>query len=689
MTGNDVAESALRDARDAWRRGDGSLAESRCRDALAADPGIAQAWTLLGVVLHAREPAAAHAALIRALEIDPQDADARFQLGNHHRKQRRFAEAIAAYEAVLADGRAHPAVLNNLGLAVEATGDHERAALVYRSAQAREPGHRQSLGNLVHLLCRQRRYSEALPLADDYVRRFPDAEATIWVDYGMCRHHEHDNDGAEMCFRRALTLAPGDRLILTNLGSVLSERLDFEEAEPLLTQANAQDPPLLYASSLLAFCRAQMCQWEGLAELHGSIAAQLDAGSEEPINAFAALSIPLSSANLQRVSRRWARDLVAHAAHAADAAGSESAPAKRRLGYVSSDLRTYTSMSSLMAEVWERHDRTRLETFAYSIGPPQSSPRIEAAFDHFLECSSQSAEEIAERIRRDRVDVLIDLNGYTTYAKSEIFALRPAPVQVSWLGYLGTLGAPWYDYVLTDRFVCPPSAQRFFDERFLYLPDCYCPSDTRREVADLPSRAECGLPEEGFVYCCFNQSYKILPELFAAWMRLLAAVPGSVLWLAPTTAAAAINLHREAAERGIEPTRLVFAPRRDLPEHLARHVHADLFLDTAPYNAGTTANDALFMGVPVLTCSGETMASRVAGSQLIAIGLPELIATSIQHYEALAMALAREPARLRDLRERLRANRAERPLFDMGRFTSALDDLLCSAWENRTSSRFH
>jgi predicted O-linked N-acetylglucosamine transferase (SPINDLY family) len=312
--------------------------------------------------------------------------------------------------------------------------------------------------------------------------------------------------------------------------------------------------------------------------------------------------------------------------------------------------------------------------------------RIEAAFDRFVDCSDEAVEQIARRIRADGIEVLIDLNGYTTHAKSELFALRPAPVQISWLGYLGTLGAPWYDYVLTDRFACPAELQGFFTERFLYLPDCYCPSDTQRPIAPVaPTRATCGLPEHGLVFCCFNNCYKILPPVFAVWMRLLAQVPGSVLWLSPAVATAHANLRREAAARGVDPERLVFAPRVSLSEHLARHLHADLFLDTTPYNAGTTANDALFMGVPVLTCAGETMASRVAGSQLLAIGLPELITTHLEDYEALALHLATAPERLQSLRDRLAANRPTYPLFDMARFTHALDDLLHTTWENYPS----
>jgi predicted O-linked N-acetylglucosamine transferase (SPINDLY family) len=257
-------------------------------------------------------------------------------------------------------------------------------------------------------------------------------------------------------------------------------------------------------------------------------------------------------------------------------------------------------------------------------------------------------------------------------------------VQINWLGYLGTLGAPWYDYVITDRFATPDDYQAYFTERLLHLPHCLFPSDPRRGIAAAhPSRSDCGLPERGFVFCCFNTPYKILPPVFDVWMRLLAQVEGSLLWLSPGYPVSCANLQREAAARGIDPQRLVFAPRIDLPKHRARHVHADLFLDTSPYNAGTTANDALYMNVPILTCSGDTMASRLAGSQLHAIGLPELVTASLAEYEALALRLAREPHTLAALRARLAANRHTHPLFDMARYTQDFEALLLHTWDER------
>jgi protein O-GlcNAc transferase len=684
---NPVAETTLRDARAAWERGDETVAERRCRDALAADPDDVRAWVLLGAVLRRRNPDEARAALTAAIQRSPQHPDAWFQLGNLHREARRFGDAIAAYETAALAAAESPALHNNLGLALEGAGETVRAEAAYRTALARVPGHRQALGNLAHLLCARRQYAEASLLCDDYLRRFPDAESTVWIDRGICLHHAGNYDAAEASFARALALEPGDPVAMTNLASMLVEREEFERAELLLAQALSRRPSGGYALSLLAHCRAHLCAWEQLPTHHAALADLLEGGSEDVLSVFALLSTPLSPKLQLRAARAWARDLGAPVLPKRSLPRGQRTE-RLRIGYVSSDFRTHAT-ASLLAEVWEMHDRSRVETHAYSIGPAEVSAlrrRIEAGFDHFVDVSAEPPEEIARRISEDAIDVLIDLNGHTTYSRGEIFSVRPAPVQVSWLGYLGTLGAPWYDYVLTDRFAAPPELQQFFTERFLYLPDCYCPSDTRRPIAAaVPTRADYELPEQAFVFCCFNSAYKILPEVFAVWMRLLDHVSDSVLWLSPSSAKARENLRRQALARGIAPERLVFAPRVAPPDHLARHAHADLFLDTTPYNAGATANDALFMGVPLVTCAGESMASRVAGSQLRAIGLPDLVTTGLGDYEALALELARDRDRLAGLKARLAANRSSYPLFDMPRFTRALEDLLLASWENRSS----
>jgi predicted O-linked N-acetylglucosamine transferase (SPINDLY family) len=296
--------------------------------------------------------------------------------------------------------------------------------------------------------------------------------------------------------------------------------------------------------------------------------------------------------------------------------------------------------------------------------------------------SQDAVARIAQRVRDDRIAILIDRNGYTLNAREGIFPLRPAPIQINCIGFPGTMGAEWYDYIFTDRFSIPEHLQRFYTERPLYMPHAAFPSDTTRlPSGPPPSRAACGLPEKGFVFCCFNTSYKILPQTFAIWMRLLAAVPGSVLWLLQTSAEVRDNLRAEAKAAGIDPDRLVFAPFVPVGVHVARNAAADLFLDTDPYGAHTTANDALLAGLPVVTCAGKTLVSRIAGSQLDAIGLPELITTRADEYEALALRLARDPASLARYRKRLAENRRTLPLFDMNRYARDFESAMENVWE--------
>jgi predicted O-linked N-acetylglucosamine transferase (SPINDLY family) len=406
----------------------------------------------------------------------------------------------------------------------------------------------------------------------------------------------------------------------------------------------------------------------------------------------------MSAAEQLTIAKRFAR-AFSNASSEAKLGGKAPAalePAMRaarlRIGYVSPDMRLHP-IAYLLTELWERHDRERFEVYAYSIGPGEDSPlrqRIENAFEHFVDAGRDSAEATAERIRADGIQMLIDLNGFTFLGRPEIFASRPAPVQMHWLGYLGTLGADWCDYIITDRYATPPEMQPHFTERFLYLAGGYTPSDTRREIDPAPqSRSAQGLPDDAIVFCCFNNTYKIGPVVFDAWMRILSAVPNSVLWLSPTSDAARANLLREASARGVAPERLVFAPRAELGTYLARLRLADLFLDTWPYNAGTTANDALYVGLPLLTCAGETMAGRVAASQLLTIGMPELVTRDLEAYEAVAIALGRSSERLAELRRKLAVRRTASCLFDMERYTRGFEDALVAAWndyERRTAS---
>ena len=355
-----------------------------------------------------------------------------------------------------------------------------------------------------------------------------------------------------------------------------------------------------------------------------------------------------------------------------------------RLGYLSADFRQHP-VAALIVALIERHDRRDFEVTGYSFCARDRSAmrgRFTGAFDHFVDIDKMPHRQAAELIHENGIDVLIDLMGYTRYCRPTILAHRPAPIQVNYLGYPGTMAADFIDYIIVDPFLVPTDQQPFYTERLVHLPDCYQPSDTRRQMANpAPSRASCGLPEKGFVFCCFNNSYKLTPAFFDIWMRLLNAVPGSVLWLSERNDFVKDNLRREASCRGVAAERLVFLPRAPMPEYLARLGLADLFLDTLPYNAGATANDALWTGLPVLTCAGETYVGRMAGAVLTAAGLPELITTSVEAYETLAFQLATEPGRLTAVRQKLERNRSTMPLFDTERFNRKLEAAYQRMWE--------
>jgi predicted O-linked N-acetylglucosamine transferase (SPINDLY family) len=400
---------------------------------------------------------------------------------------------------------------------------------------------------------------------------------------------------------------------------------------------------------------------------------------------FATLAMPLSPLAQLHAAQRWSRTVAA--GPLPQPPDVSRAPGERlRVAFVNWNMRDHPTMH-LSLEFWEKVDRARLEMFAYSLRPGDDNPferRARGAFEHYADMSQQSVADIAQRIRDDRIAILIDRNGYTLNAREGIFPLRPAPIQINCIGFPGTMGAAWYDYIFTDRFSLPEHLQRFYTERPLYMPHMAFPSDTTRlPPGPPPSRAACGLPEKAFVFCCFNNSFKILPEVFAIWMRVLQAVPGSVLWLLDTSDETKANLRREAAAAGVDAQRLIFAPRVGVGEHVARHAVADLFLDTYPYGAHTTANDALLAGLPLLTCVGDTLVSRIAGSQLLAIGLSELITTNFADYEALALKLATEPALLASHRQRLAANRKTTPLFDMARYARDFEDAMLRIWDER------
>ena len=441
------------------------------------------------------------------------------------------------------------------------------------------------------------------------------------------------------------------------------------------------DPGIL---EVILYEKQHMCDWTGFEELSGMQRRRVFERLARPSSPFSLLSIPSTRAEQLQSARNFAQfQLRAVARDRMEFKSSPRSGGKLRIGYLSSDFHEHAT-AYLMAELFELHDRSRFEVMAYSYGKDDGSPmraRLTRAFDRFTDVGPLSHAAAAAAIHADGTDILVDLKGYTQHARTGIVALRPAPVQVSYLGYPGTMGAEFIDYLIADRFVVPAEHAAEYSEQLVLLPGSYQVNDRMRSIAATPPRRELGLPENGFVFCCFNQTYKIVPEMFTLWMRLLQAVPGSILWLLESNPWVGQNLSREARNRGIDPSRLVFAPKLPLDRHLGRMRAADLFLDTLPCNAHTTASDALWAGLPVLTSAGDTFASRVAGSLLSAVGMPELISGSMREYEDLALGLAREPARLVALRGKLARNRDSSPLFDAPAYVRNLESAYERMWQ--------
>ena len=505
----------------------------------------------------------------------------------------------------------------------------------------------------------------------------------LWSNRGTAQVAAKRQEAALASFTRALQLAPDFLGALANRAHVLFELQRYAEAIPDYEKLLARDPGHAYSAGNLIFCKLQCCDWTSFDHDRRVILARLRAGQRvvPPVLSAALLESP---ADQLIAAQMLARDKFPAAPPLWR--GETYRHERIRVAYVSADFHAHAT-AVLMAGVFEHHDRAKFETFAISFGRDDGSPlraRLKQGIERFLDVRGQSDADIARLMRGLEIDIAVDLKGYTSEARPAVFSFRPAPVQVNYLGFPGTMGAPFMDYLIADPIVVPEAHKPFYSEQIVWLPDTYQANDRTRETSDAPiDRASAGLPPSGFVFCCFNNSYKIQPPVFDVWMRLLKGVEGSVLWLLADNAAATNNLKREASARGIDPERLVFAPRCPLPEHLARHRLADLFLDTLPYNAHTTASDALWMGLPVVTCKGTTFAGRVAASVLHAAGFPELVTESLEDYEALALRLARDPAALANLKSRLAAERATMKLFDAARFTRHLEAAYATMHERR------
>jgi len=590
------------------------------------------------------------------LSRSPDDVDALHYLGLLCHQSGRMDEAVALIgKAVeLAPGAAF--LHANFAEALRVSGNLDAALVHARDAVRLDPSHPNFQFNLAKVLEGNGRLVEALDAA-----------------------------------RRALALRP-DWVEALSLNASICFGLDrLDQALDLVRRASALRPDDHPLFILLMRYRAWVCDWVGRSQDVARLAAVLEHWVAHPedaacagINPFVAHEYGLPRQLRNAVTQAYCERVLACAGAPleADRIAPRAARTRLRLGYVSADFHSHPTMH-LMRSFFALHDRSRFEVYAYSIGQDDGSEyRREAArsVDRFIDIRAETARASAERMRRDGIDILVDLKGYTHEARPEIFALRPAPLRVAWLGYPGSTGCGLNDYAIVDRIVAPAALAGDYGEKLVWMPNSYQVNDHRQAIAEeRPGRAALGLPETGFVYACFNKAYKIEPAVFSAWMRILARVPDSVLWLYSGKSGARANLARAAAADGIDPARLVFGETLPKPQHLARLMRADLFLDTLSVNAHTSASDALWAGVPVLTRPGDTFAARVGASLVAAAGLPQLACASLEEYENIAVRLANDTAELRAMRQTLAA-RERLPLFDTPRFVRDLEGAYDRMW---------
>ena len=658
-----------------------------------------------------------------AIKLQPDNSALLYNTGQCLRTMGRYGEAITTYRRALELKPDFITAACDLGIVLALAGQGTEAVALVADLIQRHPGAaepRLSLGKIFRELGRP---EEARLQLEEAIRLDPNNRNALRELAGVLLQ-TNELVRAESLIRRSVegtaSPVPGAMMLLAEVRArqgnhaaaigLMSQALDVTGAgskRPQHFQALAawhaanndrakavevlatglktfgdQEPNLIISLFYNQLC---LGDWRHFRELFTKVLRHLRDPNPPVVEPFITLLIPdLTPSDLQRVTHTYARQFASWTHRTLPLRVSRRHSGERlRIGYLSADFHQHAT-AYLTAGVFEHHDPREFESHAYSYGPDDGSAtrqRLLNAFEHFVDIRGLDHAAAAQRIRDDDIDILVDLKGYTRQARPEILAQRPAPLQVNWLGYPGTMAVDFMDYIIVDSTVVPFREASAYQEALAYLPHAYAPLDTKRAVAPIPSRSQAGLPEEGFVFCCFNNPRKIIPDFFYLWCDLLSAVPNSVLWLFARQDAVIGNLRREAKRHGIDPERIIFASRVTQEEHLARLSLADLILDTLPYNAHTTTSDALFMGVPVLTCIGSTFAGRVATSLLRAADLPDMVTLSLEDYRAKALNLASHPELLPELRRRLGLARTNAPYFDMTGFTRHLEALYHRMWQ--------
>jgi predicted O-linked N-acetylglucosamine transferase (SPINDLY family) len=611
----------------------------------------------------------------RALQLAPDYVDAWNNHGSVLERLKRLPEALESYDRSLRIDPHNVTALYNKGYALTRMNRLEDALVAYSGVLGMAPGHGAALNNRGGVFMRMHRPREALADFDRLVALQPgDAVAHSNRGDGLLALARYEE--ALRSYRAAIAIRGDLAAAHRGCGEALAELHRYDEAFQAYDTAFRLAPNLPYLEGSRLHAKMHVCDWSDLEAEESRLITRVEEG-ELVAEPFVLLVTPASSTVQLRCAQMFVADRYPPIIPRRRAAGSRATD-KIRLGYVSGEFRDQAT-AYLTAELFECHDRARFEIHAFATGHDDRSimrKRLATAFLSFNVVGQKSDLEIARLIEEAGIDVLVNLNGYFGLERTGVFAHRPCAIQVNYLGFPGTMGAPYMDYIVVDRIVLPETARGDYSENVVYLPHCYQPNDRKRPTGShTVTRAECGLPDTALVFACFNNNHKLNPQVFDVWMRLLRQVPDSVLWLLQANASVERNLTREAEVRGVSPARLVFAPMVNLEHHMSRLRLADLFLDTLPHNAHTTASDALWCGVPVLTCIGETFAGRVAASLLTAVELPELITSSPEAYEAAALGLAHDREALAAIKRKLAENRLSVPLFDTRRYTRDLESV--------------
>ena len=663
----------LQQAMQAFQSGSFDGAELILKRVLQVDSKNLSALHILGVIKASQSRyKEANDYLAKAAKIDPNDARLQYNLAKALSDSGNNKEALSHHKKAVGLAPNNPEAWLNYGKTASDLRRYDEAILHYDQALTLKPDLVEAWSNKGLTLHELKRFDEAIAHYDHALDLRPDL-VEAWSNKGVALNELKRYDEAIAHYDHALTLKPDLVEAWSNKGLTLRKLKRFDEAIAHFDQALGLRPDIDWVFGDLLHTKMKICSWLDLSESLEIISKKVMA-NEKVASPFPLLALSDDPLLHQQCAKIYAQDRYPQNL-ALNPIVKRPASQKIRIGYFSADFRNH-AVSLLTAELYELHDKNKFEIIAFSFGVDDKSPirsRLQQAFNQFIDVSNMSDLKIALLARKLEIDIAVDLGGHTQDSRTGIFSYRAAPIQLGYIGYLGTMGAEYFDYLITDETIIPAELQKFYSEKIVCLPS-YQVNDRKRAISDKQfTRQELELPENGFVFCCFNNNYKILPTTFDLWMRILKRVEDSILFLYADNEWSKANLIREARVKGIDGARLVFGERISTQDYLARYRVCDLFLDTFPYNAGTTASDALWTGLPVLTLMGQSFASRVAASLLNAIGLPELITNTQEEYEALAIELATNPQKLIEIKLKLANNRLTTPLFDTPVFTKNLE----------------